>query len=174
MISSTLSELRPETGFILDGYPRTVSQAKYLDEYLQTRHKGDPASGIIRAVNITLRNDVALEKIRGRVTCGKCGQDFNTASVVRDGFDMPAILPDSNGCWESNEPCDPHFKKRDDDQSDEVISKRLQLHDELVSPLLDYYGKLNRLQHFPVQRGIEDTNDLFHLMSAPIDIPNSP
>lgn len=59
---------------ILDGFPRTQSQ---LDTYL----KFYPT--IHAVINITLREDILLEKLMGRRTCIKCGTGFNICNIQR-------------------------------------------------------------------------------------------
>lgn len=68
---------------ILDGYPRTVSQAQSLTK-----------TGIkFTAVDINLERSIAVDKLLSRVNCSKCGKGFNTSEIMTDGYVMPALLP---------------------------------------------------------------------------------
>jgi adenylate kinase len=92
------------SGVILDGYPRTIEQAKVLSAT-------DPKTRFI-AVNIALERWVAVEKMLARVSCKNCGGSFNTADILTDGYDMPAILPDPDKCVKGKDHCKPEFIKR--------------------------------------------------------------
>jgi adenylate kinase len=61
MFMDRLGGLRPDQGFVLDGFPRTLVQAKALDEALSSKQKS-----IDRAVHITAPDDVLIERMMGR------------------------------------------------------------------------------------------------------------
>ena len=103
-------------GFILDGYPRTIEQAKFLHQHFVL-----PNRSPILAINITLDRDVTIQKLLGRRFCRTCGGSFNIASIMDRGFDMPAILPNSKNCpFFTQGKCEPQMVKRNDD-THEVI-----------------------------------------------------
>ncbi|KAH7445721.1 hypothetical protein KP509_01G021700 [Ceratopteris richardii] len=62
----------PSAGFVLDGFPRTVTQARILDE---------ATGGIDVALNLHLKDDALLLKCLGRRVCRHCGKDYNLANV---------------------------------------------------------------------------------------------
>ena len=74
IIKEKVKEPESAKGVILDGFPRTQGQ---LDHYL----KAFPA--IHGVLNLTLRNDVLLEKLMGRRTCVNCGTGFNICDIQR-------------------------------------------------------------------------------------------
>ncbi|KAM3568016.1 hypothetical protein VYU27_009854 [Nannochloropsis oceanica] len=80
-----------EGGYILDGYPRRLTQAQALDGLLEGR--GLPP--MQRVIHIVLADWVAIAKMLGRVGCPRCHQSFNTTHIVTDTYDMPALLPPS-------------------------------------------------------------------------------
>ena len=107
-------------GFILDGYPRTVEQAEFLDATLQERSIGTP---------IVLHFDVPTDALIGRMTsrrwCPKCGRTYNILSV----------RPKSPGkCDDDGEP----LIIRKDDRED-VFRERLRTYDEMTRPILAHY-----------------------------------
>ena len=61
---------------ILDGFPRTKGQ---LDKYLELF----PVHGVL---NITLRDDILLEKLMARSTCNNCGAGYNIVNIHRSAF----------------------------------------------------------------------------------------
>jgi len=78
-------------GYILDGFPRKLSQAQAFDALTQ-----DKANGILpitTALNISLREDIIIRKALARRTCSKCNAGYNLEHVDEDGIYMPALLP---------------------------------------------------------------------------------
>ncbi len=156
MIAILLREVKRypnESGFILDGFPRTLEQAKLLDTMLS----------ISFAVHITLDRSVTYAKLKGRLVCKGCGNGFNSAHIVTGRFNMPSINQDPSQCPKGEPFCREHghLEVRNDD-TDEVIKKRLDLFDRSIAPLLQYYESSSRLKTFPVHSGISDTPDLIN------------
>lgn len=99
-------------GFILDGFPRNVQQAEYLIKH----------SMIDTVVHIKLCEEIAVEKALGRKVCKICNHSFNTAHIVRDGYDMPAILPsDANSLCTRRIELD-NYKRRNSGEVTEINS----------------------------------------------------
>jgi len=113
-------------GFILDGYPRTVEQAEFLDAHLQAKSGGRP---------IVLHFDVPTDALIGRMTsrrwCAKCGRTYNILSV----------RPRNPGrCDEDGEP----LIIRKDDRED-VFRERLRAYNELTRPILAHYSDYHHI-----------------------------
>ena len=70
-------------GLILDGVPRTVTQAKLLQDFLE----------IDLIVNFFNRDDILMEKMMARRVCPSCNKNFNIADIDRDGYVMGPLLP---------------------------------------------------------------------------------
>eukprot|EP00250_Pteridium_aquilinum_P005025 c15188_g1_i1 orf=478-1200(-) len=106
-------------GFILDGFPRTRSQAEILDQLTE----------IDLVINLRLREDVLISKCLGRRICSGCGNIFNLADIdvqAESGSPriiMPAMLPPPA--------CIPKLTVREDD-TEEVIRERLHIYDQEV------------------------------------------
>lgn len=134
------------TGFLLDGYPRTIKQARYLDS--------SPHGPLSMVVYVVLGEEYLIAKLNGRRLCS-CGISYNVAHV-RDaarGVDMPALLPqhgDSTRCE-----CGKPLQRREDDTAD-VIKHRLHSFRVETTPLLDYYAAQGVLRCFEVKRGLAD------------------
>ncbi|KAJ7567051.1 hypothetical protein O6H91_02G130400 [Diphasiastrum complanatum] len=133
-----------ESGFILDGFPRTISQAKILDQ----------VTDIDLAVNLRLRNDVLISKCLGRRICVNCGKNFNLADINEESggegsrIIMPPILP-PQACLSKM------ISRRND--TEEVIKDRLQVFASENEPVEDFYQKQGKLLDFDVPGGIPET-----------------
>ena len=119
MVEERIKEPDCEKGFILDGYPRTVSQAKLLSELLAAQR--------IPAVVIHLKVDynVIISRIAGRRQCLTCGALYSVTS------NAPTI----------SEVCDYDGSKlivREDDRP-EVVERRLKAYEEQTEPVLAYF-----------------------------------
>jgi len=112
-------------GYILDGFPRTLTQAKMLED-LALEQEGHHVHS--RDVPV----DVLVKRIIGRRTCPVCGEIYNIY------FKPP----------KTDEVCDQHpgvkLKIRPDD-SEEKIRVRFQTYETETVPLTDYYQESNRL-----------------------------
>lgn len=133
-----------ETGFILDGFPRTRTQAEILDQLAE----------IDLVLNLRLREDVLIMKCLGRRMCGTCGNNYNLADVDVQGINgsprisMPALLPPPA--------CVSKLTVREDD-TEEVIRERLRIYAEESKPVEDYYRGLGKLLDFDVTGSIPET-----------------
>jgi adenylate kinase len=118
LIGAKLSTLSGN-GFILDGFPRTVPQAKALDELLSRLEKN--LDGIFF---FDVQKEILVQRLSSRRTCRKCNK-------VISADDMS-----NNQCSVGPGVCD--FYQRDDDRP-EVIAKRIQVYQDQTSPMIDYY-----------------------------------
>lgn len=137
MVADRLRHADCARGFILDGFPRTIPQAKWLDEFLA----GCDASTAV-VVKLDVDYNQLLRRLAGRRTCPTCGRIYNV------NFQPPRV-PDA---------CDIDGSKlvaRKDD-SEEVISARLKAYEKETLPLADYYRASGRLREIngdqPVER----------------------
>ena len=108
-----------KNGYLLDGFPRTVSQAQALDE--------------ISDVDIVVNIDVPLHKLMRRITgrrvCGKCGESYHID-----------YLDGSTSCKK----CDGELIQRADD-NEETVGKRLEVYEKQTAPLIDHYKSKGKL-----------------------------
>ncbi len=143
MVVKRLAEKDAANGWILDGYPRTVQQAKDLDA----------SQRVDRVINITLPEEVLITKLLGRRVCGDCGKNYNVAAIHTGELDMPPLLPKPSDCVK----CvgKPRLTIREDD-NETVVRNRMVVYSEQTSPLINYYSKQGKLQDFAVKKGIDD------------------
>ncbi len=108
-------------GFILDGFPRTVAQARFLDGLLD--QGGQP----LQVLNLQVKPELLMKRLRGRRTCPVCGTTYNLE------LNPPA----------RNSVCDRDGARliaRADD-NEEAIRHRLAAYERDTSPLIDYYKR---------------------------------
>jgi adenylate kinase len=107
-------------GFMLDGFPRTIPQAKALDKMLD-----DEGLKIGAVISIEVDDEELVKRISGRRVCEKCGAMYHII------FDPPR---NSGYCNK----CDGRLYQRDDD-SEGVVRNRLQVYKSQTEPLKEYY-----------------------------------
>jgi adenylate kinase len=108
-------------GFLLDGYPRTVPQAQYLQKLFQERGLPNPVVLFLDVPDMAL-----VARLTARRQCPKCGRIFNIL------YHPPAFGMNCDDCHTG-------LVQRADDQ-ESVIRDRLRAYRELTGPILDFYG----------------------------------
>ena len=137
---------RPEamSGFVVDGFPRTLAQAKLFDELLKKLN-----FEIIKVLYIDLGLEGILKRLTGRRSCRKCG------AVYHVEFNPPKI---ANVC----DACGGELYQRHDDTSD-VIKVRYEVYSKETLPLMDFYKKSGKLLKVngarPVQEVFKELSD---------------
>lgn len=147
-------------GFILDGFPRTLRQAELLDSLVP----------IDFALLLTLPRELLSDKLAARRVCRACGRTFNFASLQRNGYNMPPLLPDGcrflRGCECERDGaggvarcvelaqrctqrvnCDGALCTREDDRT-EVVRDRLAVYDRESGPVEAHYERQGKLRRF--------------------------
>jgi adenylate kinase len=120
MVEERISDADCEHGFVLDGFPRTLGQAKRLDEILRKKACRSPV-----VIHLIVDRGELLRRLSGRRTCAVGGEIYNI-------YDNPPRMPGR---------CDKHegeLLQRPDDRED-VIAERMQVYDGLTRALIDYY-----------------------------------
>lgn len=120
LVAERLREKDCEKGFILDGFPRTLSQAQSLEQILT---KMGLALGYVLSVQVP--HEVIVERLAGRRTCKGCGALYHLT------FDPPK----TQGVCDR---CGGEIYQRDDDRAETIIA-RLKVYDAQTAPLISYY-----------------------------------
>jgi len=120
IVADRLQETDCATGFILDGFPRTVPQADALKATLKGLGKDLQA-----VVSLEVDTEELVARLTGRRTCRHCGQGFHLQ------FDPPKV---ESVC----DSCGGELYQRDDD-CEETIRNRMKVYQEQTAPLVDYY-----------------------------------
>lgn len=126
-------------GYMLDGFPRNVSQAEALDTML-----GDLKQKIDHVVSIEVPSSDLLVRLTGRRTCRACGAGFHVK------FDPPK----KDGVCDK---CGGELYQRDDD-NEATVSSRLKVYDGQTKPLIDYYDNQSKIRKID---GVGDMNEIF-------------
>lgn len=127
-----------ETGFVLDGFPRTVKQAEALDEMLF-----ELGIGLDKVVSLEVPEDIIVQRLSGRLGCTKCGEIYHSRNKVpkREGH-----------CDVCNSP----LFVREDDKPD-TIRERIRVFHQVTAPVIDYYARTGTLQRIDASRGSDET-----------------
>lgn len=141
MIKERIAQPDCKTGFILDGFPRTIAQAEALDQML-----AEESGSLDGVIEFQVDNDVLVERITGRFTCAHCGEGYH------DTFKRPKTEGICNVCG-SNE-----FKRRADDNS-ETVKTRLDAYHAQTAPLLPYYREKGILKSIDAMGNIEEVSE---------------
>jgi len=134
------------TGFILDGFPRTVSQAEALEKML-----GELEMDLDAVVLFEVSDAVVIERLSGRRGCRQCGAIYH----VR-------FNPSSRG--EHCQFCGGELFQREDDR-EEVIRKRLEVYHSQTAPLIDFYKERELLVEVEAEKSSDEV--LKTILAAP-------
>lgn len=128
MVINRLSDEDAKNGVILDGFPRTIDQAKKLDEILAKNEKK-----VDLVINLTTPKEELIDRMVTRRVCPKCKATYN----------IKLSPPKSEGICDK---CGESLVQREDDSNPEAIERRLEIYQEKTSPLVDYYNEKNVLR----------------------------
>jgi len=120
IVEERVNEPDCQQGYILDGFPRTLPQAEFVDRMLAGKHQGYP-----QVMDIEVDEELLLKRLTGRRTCANCGEIYNIY------FNPPKV----------DEICDRDGGKllhRADD-NEATIRQRLDAYRAQTRPLIEYY-----------------------------------
>lgn len=128
VMESRLAEADCKNGYLLDGFPRTIEQAKALDKI----------TDVTLAVNIVVDNDAVVARIAGRRMC-VCGESYHVSAHPSDVCDK----------------CGAKLYQRDDDK-EETIKSRLEVYERQTAPLIEYYSAKGVLRDVDGMKDVAD------------------
>lgn len=132
VIAMLRERLDSGSGFILDGFPRTIAQAEALERMVR----------LDRVLNIHLSEEEVVRRLSARRVCKSCGRNYNLVSNP----------PKVEGRCDS---CGGELFQRDDDKP-EVIRRRYRVYQEETAPLKDFYRERGLLVEVEGGRPIEE------------------
>ncbi len=118
LVKQRLTESDCHKGFLLDGFPRTIEQAKALNDFAK----------ITCAVNLIVDEKLVVDRIAGRRMC-KCGESYHISWYDKDV------------CAK----CGEKLYQRDDDKED-TVKARLEVYNAQTAPLIEYYSNMGILK----------------------------
>jgi len=140
MVRDRLAEGDTRDGFLLDGFPRTLTQAKALDETLD-----DIGTKLDVVLELVVDDDEVVRRLSGRRTCRVCGRVWHL------DFDPPT----RDGICDQ---CGGELFQRDDDR-EETVRHRLEVYAEQTAPLIDFYADKSILVGLDATGPVEDVTD---------------
>ena len=117
-------ELEKNQNYVLDGFPRTLEQAKLYEKMLKELNI---KLGLV--IVLDLDKEIAQKRIVGRRVCPNCGSVFNTL--------FASAKPQKEGICDN---CGHKLVKRADD-NEETFNKRFQIYEDETKPLIEYFKK---------------------------------
>lgn len=137
MVADRLQHPDTANGYILDGFPRTLGQAEWLDGYLAAQ----PGSLPVIAVSIKVGYTQLLRRITGRRTCPVCKSSYNIY------LQPPKV----------DEKCDldgtPLTRRSDD--TEEVFEERMRTYESLTAPVVEHYCALGRFEEVDGEQPVD-------------------
>ena len=118
-----------KNGFIMDGCPRNLEQAKLYDEMIE---RLGIDGGI--AINMTIDDNSLLQRMTGRRMCKSCGAIYNIYNEK--------LKPKKENICDS---CGGALYQRDDDSDEEAIKTRVETYYKVTAPVIDYYREKDNL-----------------------------
>ncbi len=137
IVKERLAQDDTKNGFLLDGFPRTLDQAKALDEML-----ADLGKKIDAVIDINVPEEVLVERLTGRYMCRSCGASFHKV------FKPTKVEGTCDRCGGHE------FYQRDDDKP-ETVKNRLAVNIKNSEPILTYYKEQGLLKSIDGNRDID-------------------
>lgn len=131
------------SGYVLDGFPRTIPQAEALDKAL-----ADLGQKVDYAIDVEVPDENIVKRMGGRRACVGCGATYHLVYAA----------PKSEGVCDV---CGKELILRDDDKP-ETVQKRLNVYHEQTKPLIDYYSKSGVLKEVD---GTVEIDDVFQAIT---------
>jgi len=131
----------PQGGFVLDGFPRTVNQARELDKALSST-----GQRINAVLNLKIDDEIVAPRMTGRRSCPKCGAVYHIKNL------KPKVegICDKDGTELIQRP----------DDSAEVVANRLETYHRQTEPVVDYYKNNNTVYNIDANKNVDEVSAL--------------
>ena len=144
LLRTRISQVDCNNGYILDGYPRNVEQAKIYDTMM---HELGRDIGMVIFMDID--RELALKRTTGRIICSSCGASYNK--------DVPSLKPQMDGICDK---CGHVLTVRADDTR-ETAQVRYDTYMRETAPLIEYYRQKGNLRELKIFED-DTTEDVFN------------
>ena len=121
-------------GCVLDGYPRSIDQAKFLDNI-----NNQP----LKVIYFDIKSEEIIKRISGRFNCSVCGKNYNSY------FGKPKLENICDDCGSSS------FTHRRDD-NEEIVKERLRVYNDETYPLIEHYQNLDGFYSIDASKNKEE------------------
>lgn len=149
LVQEKLDAAECSSGFLLDGFPRTVAQADKLSELLAAK-----GLSLDNVVYFVLPQEEIVRRLSGRRNCSKCPAVYH----------IDSIPPKRDGVCDQ---CGAELVQRSDDRP-ETVQSRLTVYEQQTAPLIDYYKRKNLLSELDGSGSVETVQArLVALLSKP-------
>lgn len=142
MMTERLARPDAQKGFILDGFPRNLEQAKVLEKI----------TPIDIVLHVDLPEPILIKKVTARRVCEKCGELYNVIEIDEHGIKMPALLPKKEGICDK---CGGKLIQRSDD-TEATVKKRLMFYHKVTDPIIMYYTNKGLVKIFRATAGPDE------------------
>lgn len=143
MLAERIKDDDCKNGYILDGYPRNVSQAEGLDSIVGSLDK---------VICYDVDDDVIVDRMSGRRSCPKCGKMYHIK------YNPPKTEGVCDDCGETL------IQRKDDNE--ETVLNRLKVYHETTAPVIDFYDNKGILLR---TSGVGDINDIFNNVTKALE-----
>ena len=144
MVMDWIDEPDHASGFVLDGFPRTLAQARALDQALESR------GGIDRVMFISVTEGELILRPTGRLICRQCQKSYHLS------YSPPALEGQCDSCGGE-------VYQREDDSA-EVVTNRIRVYGRETRPVVEYYRAEGKLREIDGEASIQSVGD--SLMTA--------
>ncbi len=151
LLRNRISEVDCNNGYILDGYPRNVEQAKIYYDLLK-----ELKINVGNVIYLNIDKKLAMSRSLSRLICSACGASYNK--------NTEELKPKLDGICDK---CGHILKVRDDD-TEEVFLKRFDTFIEETKPLKEYYKKIGIIREVKIKEN-ESAQDIFNKIKYIID-----
>jgi adenylate kinase len=132
IVKERLQEKDCQTGYLLDGFPRTIPQSKALFKFLEEKEEK-----IDYVIDLNIDQEDLIKRLANRYTCRSCGKIFNLSSMSRCDY------------------CNGELFKREDDECD-TVKKRLAVYKEETEPLKEFFRKNGNIISIKKQGNVQE------------------
>ena len=140
MIEERIQNEDSKEGYVLDGFPRTLEQARSLDIALDGH-----GHNLDKVLNIRVSEPELIKRLSGRWICRNCQRPYHELNSP----------PKANGKCDD---CEGELYQREDDKSDSVVT-RIEVYSQQTVPLIEFYSNAGKLTEINGERSIEEVRE---------------